>query len=160
MRVPFKGGGDAVNSMMTGTTPIAIFGIGNLIASSAGRQDPGHRRRRRQAFAARPRIPTFREIGYNDNLAQPFFGIYAPTGTPQPIIDKFRDGVAAIGNTGIPEAQSDPRALDRCSTRPSEFAKELETTARRGSRHGQGGPTCNRSDIASEFERKSNEGPS
>ena len=31
VRVPFKGGGDAVNSMLTGTTPIAAFGIGNLI---------------------------------------------------------------------------------------------------------------------------------
>src|SRR5262249_40096122 len=31
VRVPFKGGGDAVNSMMGGTTPVAIFGIGNLI---------------------------------------------------------------------------------------------------------------------------------
>src|SRR5262249_61966024 len=31
VRVPFKGGGDAVNSMMAGTTPVGIFGIGNLI---------------------------------------------------------------------------------------------------------------------------------
>jgi tripartite-type tricarboxylate transporter receptor subunit TctC len=31
VRVPFKGGGDAVNSMLTGTTQIAIFGIGNLV---------------------------------------------------------------------------------------------------------------------------------
>ncbi|MGH7247112.1 MAG: Bug family tripartite tricarboxylate transporter substrate binding protein, partial [Pseudomonadota bacterium] len=31
VRVPFKGGGDAVNSMLTGTTQIAIFGIGNLL---------------------------------------------------------------------------------------------------------------------------------
>ena len=30
VRVPFKGGGDAINAMMTGTAPIAIFGIGNL----------------------------------------------------------------------------------------------------------------------------------
>ena len=32
VRVPFKGGGDAVNSMLTGTTQIAIFGIGNLVS--------------------------------------------------------------------------------------------------------------------------------
>jgi tripartite-type tricarboxylate transporter receptor subunit TctC len=31
VRVPFKGGGDAINSMMAGTTPVAIFGVGNLI---------------------------------------------------------------------------------------------------------------------------------
>ncbi len=32
VRVPFKGGGDAVTSMLNGTTQIAIFGIGNLIS--------------------------------------------------------------------------------------------------------------------------------
>src|SRR5271169_3171509 len=32
VRVPFKGGGDAVNSMLNGTAQIAIFGIGNLVA--------------------------------------------------------------------------------------------------------------------------------
>ena len=32
VRIPFKGGGDAVNGMLTGATPIAFFGIGNFIA--------------------------------------------------------------------------------------------------------------------------------
>ena len=32
VRVPFKGGGDAVTSMLNGTTQIAIFGIGNLVS--------------------------------------------------------------------------------------------------------------------------------
>ena len=52
VRVPFKGGGDAVTSMLNGTTQIAIFGIGNLVSfirdGKVGR--PCHRRR--QAFAA------------------------------------------------------------------------------------------------------------
>src|SRR5207302_1742218 len=29
VRVPFKGGGDAVNGMLTGTTQVAFLGIGN-----------------------------------------------------------------------------------------------------------------------------------
>ena len=63
VRVPFKGGGDAVNSMLTNTTPIAIFGIGNLIqfirdgrssawpstATNAPRSLPTFRRSRRSA---------------------------------------------------------------------------------------------------------------
>ena len=32
VRLPFKGGGDAVNAMLNGSTQIAIFGIGNLIS--------------------------------------------------------------------------------------------------------------------------------
>ena len=32
VRIPFKGGGDAVTAMLTGTAQVAIFGIGNLVA--------------------------------------------------------------------------------------------------------------------------------
>ena len=103
VRVPFKGGGDAVNSMLTGTTPVAIFGIGNLIQFIRDGTDPRLRGRRRQAFAAAPDIPTFREIGYTSTSDASFFGIYAPTGTPKPIIDKLnaghRQGRVAIRNS-------------------------------------------------------------
>ena len=64
MRVPFKGGGDAINSMMTNTTQIAIFGIGNLIqfirdGKIVGLAVDGDKR-----SPLAPDIPTFREIGY------------------------------------------------------------------------------------------------
>ena len=52
VRVPFKGGGDAVNSMMTGTTPVAIFGIGNLIQLIRSGKVARLCGRRRQALAA------------------------------------------------------------------------------------------------------------
>ena len=32
VRVPFKGGGEAVNAMMSGTTPIALIGEANMLA--------------------------------------------------------------------------------------------------------------------------------
>ena len=89
VRVPFKGGGDAVNSMLTGTTPVAIFGIGNLIqfirdGKILGLAVDGDKR-----SPLAPDIPTFKEIGYTEHLMASFFGIYAPAGTPKPIIDKL-----------------------------------------------------------------------
>ena len=101
--MPFKGGGDAVNSMMTGTTPIAIFGIGNLHPADARRQDLGFAVDGDKRSPLAPDIPTFREAGYTRHLAPTFFGIYAPTGTPRPIIDKFQEGVAKVASN--PEFQ-------------------------------------------------------
>ena len=67
MRVPFKGGGDAVNSMLTGTTQIAIFGIGNLIqlirdGKIIGLAVDGDKR-----SPLAPDIPTFKEAGYTEH---------------------------------------------------------------------------------------------
>jgi tripartite-type tricarboxylate transporter receptor subunit TctC len=126
LRVPFKGGGDAVNSMMTGTTPIAIFGIGNLIqlirdGKIVGLAVDGDKR-----SPLAPDIPTFREAGHTRHLAATFFGIYAPAGTPREMIDKFQAGVAKVAGTAeFQQRHMHGRALAAVLNSPDEFAKEL-----------------------------------
>jgi tripartite-type tricarboxylate transporter receptor subunit TctC len=127
VRVPFKGGGDAVNSMLTGTTQIAIFGIGNLIQFIRNGQILGYAVDGDQRSPLAPDIPTFREAGYSDNLAPTFFGIYAPTDTPKPIIDKFSQAVAKVASN--PEFQKRhmlSRGITPVLSSPEQFAKELE----------------------------------
>ena len=82
VRVPFKGGGDAVNSMLTGTTPIAIFGIGNLIqfmrnGKLIGFAVDGDNRSPLGPTSRRSRRPAT-----TSTWCASFFGIYAPAGTP------------------------------------------------------------------------------
>jgi tripartite-type tricarboxylate transporter receptor subunit TctC len=126
LRVPFKGGGDAVNSMMTGTTPIAIFGIGNLINLMRDGKIHGLAIDGDKRSPLAPDIPTFRETGYTKHLSATFFGIYAPTGTPRPLIDKFQQGVAKVAsNPEFQKRHMDGRALTAVLSTPDEFAKEL-----------------------------------
>ena len=126
VRVPFKGGGDAVNSMMTNTTQIAIFGIGNLIQLIRAGKIGGLAVDGDKRSPLAPEIPTFRETGYTKHLAPTFFGIYAPTGTPQPIIDKFQAGVAKIAsNPEFQKRHMELRALTAVLNTPQEFAKDM-----------------------------------
>jgi tripartite-type tricarboxylate transporter receptor subunit TctC len=133
VRVPFKGGGDAVNSMLSGTTPIAIFGIGNLVqfirdGKIVGLAVDGDKR-----SPLAPDIPTFREIGYKEHLMATFFGIYAPTGTPKPIIDKLNKVIVQIASK--PEFQQRhmiSRGLTPVLNSPEQFAKELEADRAEG----------------------------
>jgi tripartite-type tricarboxylate transporter receptor subunit TctC len=98
IRVPFKGGGDSVNAMLSGTTPVAIFGIGNWLPHIAAGTvlplmvDGDHR------SPLVPDVPTIREIGYDADMTRTYFGLMAPPGTPQPIIARFYEEIAAIGN--------------------------------------------------------------
>ena len=126
LRVPFKGGGDAVNSMMTGTTPIAIFGIGNLIQLMRDGKILGLAVDGDKRSPLAPDIPTFRETGYTKHLGPTFFGIYAPTGTPREMIDKFQAGVAKVAsNPEFQQRHMHGRALTAVLNTPDEFAKEL-----------------------------------
>jgi tripartite-type tricarboxylate transporter receptor subunit TctC len=133
VRVPFKGGGDAVNSMMTGTTPVAIFGIGNLIqfirdGKILGLAVDGDKR-----SPLAPDIPTFKEIGYREHLMLTFFGIYAPTGTPKPIVDKLNQAIVKVASN--PEFQKRhmvSRGLAPVLNSPQQFATELEADRAEG----------------------------
>jgi tripartite-type tricarboxylate transporter receptor subunit TctC len=98
VRVPFKGGGDAVNSMLTGTTQIAIFGIGNLVSFIRAGKIVGLAIDGDTRSPLAPEIPTFKEVGYTEHIAATFFGIYAPAGTPKPIIDKLNRSIATVGS--------------------------------------------------------------
>ena len=127
VRVPFKGGGDAVNSMLSGTTPIAIFGIGNLVQFLRNGQVLGYAVDGAKRSPLGPNIPTFKELGYTQHLLPTFFGIYAPTGTPKPIIDKMNQVVVKVASD--PEFQKrnmDSRGLEPVLNSPEQFAKELE----------------------------------
>jgi len=126
VRVPFKGGGDAVNSMLNGTAQIAIFGIGNLVAFIRDAKILGLAIDGDTRSPLAPEIPTFQEVGYTDHIAATFFGIFAPAGTPQPIVDKL--------NAAIVKAESNPdfqqkflinRGLTPVLSSAEQFAKEL-----------------------------------
>ncbi len=96
VRVPFKGGGDAVNSMLTGTTQIAIFGIGNLVSFLKAGKILGLAIDGDKRSPLAPDIPTFKEVGYTKHIEATFFGIFAPAGTPKPIIDKLNKMIASV----------------------------------------------------------------
>jgi len=126
VRVPFKGGGDAVNSMLNGTTQIAIFGIGNLVSfirdgKIAGLAIDGDTR-----SPLAPDIPTFKDVGYKEHISATFFGIYAPAGTPKPIIDKLNKTIVDIESK--PDFQQKfliNRGLTPVLISADQFAKEL-----------------------------------
>src|SRR5262249_44095928 len=133
VRVPFKGGGDAVNNMLSGATPIAIFGIGNLLQLISSGKVLAFAVDGDQRSPLAPSIPTFGEIGYKEHLMATFFGIYAPARTPRPIIDKLNGAIVKVASN--PEFQKRhmiPRGLAPVLNSPDEFARQLEVDRAEG----------------------------
>jgi tripartite-type tricarboxylate transporter receptor subunit TctC len=126
VRVPFKGGGDAVTSMLNGTTQIAIFGIGNLISFIKTGKIIGLAIDGATRSPLAPDIPTFKEVGYTEHISPTFFGIYAPKDTPQPIVDKLNKAIVAIESK--PDFQQKfliAKGLTPVLESAEQFAKEL-----------------------------------
>jgi tripartite-type tricarboxylate transporter receptor subunit TctC len=126
VRVPFKGGGDALTSMLNGTTQIAIFGIGNVISFIRDGKVVGLAIDGDARSPLAPGIPTFKEVGYTEHIAATFFGIFAPAGTPQPIVDKLNQAIVAVESR--PDFQQKfliSRGLTPVLESAEQFAKEL-----------------------------------
>ncbi|MGD0023788.1 MAG: tripartite tricarboxylate transporter substrate binding protein [Xanthobacteraceae bacterium] len=133
VRLPFKGGGDAVNSMLTGTAQIAIFGIGNLLPFIRDGKIIGLAVDGDTRSPLAPDIPTFKELGYKEHISAIFFGMFAPAGTPKPIIDKLNKAIVAIESKAeFQQKYLINRGLTAVLKSPEEFAEELKTDRAEG----------------------------
>jgi tripartite-type tricarboxylate transporter receptor subunit TctC len=88
VHIPYKGAAGGYGDLIAGNIPIMTSNItGSILALHQAGQirilavATDHR------LSAAPDIPTTAEAGFPDLIAQLFVGVFAPTGTPQPVID-------------------------------------------------------------------------
>jgi tripartite-type tricarboxylate transporter receptor subunit TctC len=127
VRVPFKGGGEAVNAIMSGSTPIGLFGEGNVIGNiQAGQMTPlvMLNNIRSPNF---PKVPLLTDVGYNGPPSKSWYGIFAPAGTPRPVVDRVSKDIGEIVNK--PEFRDrhlTARSLVPAANTPEQFAEEMK----------------------------------
>ena len=127
MRVPFKGGADSVNALLSGVTPIALLGEGNIIGHiRAGtiNQLAMLNNIRSPNFA---NVPTLEELGYRGAVSRPWFGLFVPTGTPRAITEKLTKEIAGIINDpAFREKQLTARSLVLGTNVGEAFVEEVK----------------------------------
>jgi tripartite-type tricarboxylate transporter receptor subunit TctC len=95
LHVPFTGAGPAVVALLGGQVDALSTGPSSIM----GQYKSGKVRvlatwgdARHPAF---PDVPTLKELGYDAQFSQ-WTGLFAPAGTPQPVIDKLRDAARKV----------------------------------------------------------------
>jgi tripartite-type tricarboxylate transporter receptor subunit TctC len=124
--IPFRGGGDTTNAVLSGATPIAFLGMQNFISHLQAGTMHGLAVDGAQRSPLFPDIPTLAELGYRGNLTRVYFGLLVPAGTPRPIIDKIHATVAGIGSDpAFRQKHFIERALEPILDTPEAFAQFL-----------------------------------
>jgi len=125
--LPYRGGGPALNDAVGGHIDLIITSVANMAAQLSA----GNLRPLLQTGEARlPTLPdtqTMIEAGFKDFSANAWWGVFAPGGTPRPIIDRmvtelrasFRDERAA-------KTLSETQQIDLLLEGPEEFRRFFE----------------------------------
>jgi tripartite-type tricarboxylate transporter receptor subunit TctC len=127
VRVPFKGGGEAVNAVLSGSTPIALIGEGNVIGQIRSGTMTALAMVNNIRSPNFPDVPTLEETGYKGPPSRSWYGLFTPAGTPKPIVDKLAREVAGIvADPAFRERHLTARSLVPAINTPEQFAEEIK----------------------------------
>lgn len=123
VHVPYRGSGPAVQDLMAGTVQVMI----DSMPSSAGAVRNGQLRAlgvtTRQRVAAFPDLPTIAEAGVPGYEIATWYGIWAPRGTPEEIVGRLQQAVAAAAMTPEVRARLDALGAQPVADSPADFAR-------------------------------------
>ena len=125
--VPFKGGGPAVQALISGVVPLGIMASSSVAPNlkSGALRVLGVSSAKRSTL--NPEWPTLQEQGVADVNASNWTALFAPKGTPQAIVDKLNaDVVRALNSSDVKERFASGGVQVITST-PSELATRLKS---------------------------------
>ena len=120
-QVPYKGAGPAVPALLGGEVEVSITSIVTMLPHvQTGRARAlAVTGARRSALA--PDVPTVTEKAVPGYVASTWYGVFAPAGTPAPIVRKLNDSIRAAMATPAVKAQLEGQGVDITPNEPAAF---------------------------------------
>ncbi len=121
--VPYKGSSPALTDVMAGSADLIFDNLPSSMSFiKSGKLQPLAVTTATRSPAL-PDVPTMAEAGVKDYEAASWFGLFAPAGTPQPVIDRIQADVArALAREHVRTQLLAQGAVPK-STTPQEFAR-------------------------------------
>jgi tripartite-type tricarboxylate transporter receptor subunit TctC len=124
VKVPYRGGGEVVNAVLGGTTPIAVLALSNMVSQlQSGRITP-------LAVVAKsrsplfPDVPTLEQARPGADFPTTWFGLFTQSGVPRPIVEKIaRDADRIMAEPAFRKRMYTERAVEPALERVDEFAR-------------------------------------
>jgi tripartite-type tricarboxylate transporter receptor subunit TctC len=124
VRVPFRSGSEVVTAVLSGTTPVAILALSNMVPQLQSGHITGLVVMSKARSPLFPDIPTLAEARNGESYPSTWFGLFAPAGTPKPIIARLASEVARIvEERDFRQRMFIDRAVEPADARLDDFAR-------------------------------------
>jgi len=126
MHVPYKGGGPGTLGLVSGQVEVFLTNALSLIPLIKSGKVLGLAVTGTRRMNVAPDVPTFAEAGYPGVDVNLWQGMFAPTGTPKPIIEKLSGTIAAKLRTPDVARQLETQGAEPAGSTPAEFGRFVQ----------------------------------
>lgn len=134
VHVPFKGGAPAVQALTGGQVALAFETSLTLLPHVKSGRIRALAVASRSRIALMPDVPTLAEAGYDGIVAENWYGLYVPRGTPRPVVERLSAATRrALASTDLRERMAAQGAEIR-DLGPAEAAAFVRTEIARWAR--------------------------
>ncbi len=125
VHVPYKGGGPAVASLLSGETKIGFATMPSVLAQTQSGKLRALAVTGEKRAPAAPELPTIAESGVAGYAANGWYSAMVPAGTPKPIVARLhKELLAAVADKGV-QTQLARLGFDIETGTPDDFRKTL-----------------------------------
>jgi tripartite-type tricarboxylate transporter receptor subunit TctC len=96
VHIPFAGAGPAMTAVLGGQVDMYTANYGSITGLLAGGKVRPIAVGAPQRLPGLPDVPTLEELGIKDSSTDNFQGLFAPAGTPKPVVDRLVKELSAI----------------------------------------------------------------
>jgi tripartite-type tricarboxylate transporter receptor subunit TctC len=124
VRVPFRSGSEVVTAVLSGSTPVAILALSNMVPQLQSGHITGLVVMSKARSPLFPDVPTLAEARNGESYPSTWFGLFAPAGTPKPIIARLASEVTRIvEERDFRQRMFIDRAVEPADARLDDFAR-------------------------------------
>jgi tripartite-type tricarboxylate transporter receptor subunit TctC len=135
VHIPFTGAGPALTAVLGGQVDMYTANLGSLQPQIQAGKVRALAVTATKRWPDLPDVPTLDEVGVHDAVSDTFQGLFAPAGTPQPVIDRMVKEVQAIlarpdiqdryAKSGLPVVAEPPEVFRARIAREVPMYKEI-----------------------------------
>jgi tripartite-type tricarboxylate transporter receptor subunit TctC len=123
--IPFNGTGPALTALIAGQVDYMCDQIVNIVQQVQSGQIKAYAIGTPERSPALPNVPTTKEAGLPEFQAQAWNALFAPKGTPQPVLDKLSDAL----DKALDDEQTRKRLLELGSVLPDKAGRSQQALA-------------------------------
>jgi tripartite-type tricarboxylate transporter receptor subunit TctC len=121
IEVPYKGSGPAALAVLAGNVPLAVVDLPSALQQIKAGKLIAYAVTSPQRLPQLPDVPTVSEAGLAGYDSTGWFGVVAPAGTPQPIVNKLNAEITAALNDEQIKTNMRNLGVEPAPTRPEVF---------------------------------------